>query len=282
MGRRKFDCYMVSITMGQHPKFVGFTDGERCAHVFGVMALAAMSPVRGRLLVGCETASLPAQASHVALMARVHVRVAKSALEKLKAVGILEHDEEHKCLQIRHWDDYNPTPGAERTRRWRDAETSQTRHANRHATVTQTSPEVEVEVEVEAKASSEVVGLCELLAQRITSNDSRANPNPNSERWRRDMRLLLKDRNGDIAEIARVIDWCQQDSFWRANILSPAKLRKQFSQLLLKSKAGNVVPLSRSGGVDAETRAKNRELHEQKRQRDLARMRAIAEEEGVP
>jgi hypothetical protein len=49
------------------------------------------------------------------------------------------------------------------------------------------------------------------------------------------MRLLVADRNGDWREVARVIDWCQADAFWRSNILSPGKLRKQFTALLLKA-----------------------------------------------
>lgn len=49
------------------------------------------------------------------------------------------------------------------------------------------------------------------------------------------MRLLLADRGGDVAEVVRIIDWCQADGFWRCNILSPGKLRKQFTQLVLKA-----------------------------------------------
>jgi hypothetical protein len=52
------------------------------------------------------------------------------------------------------------------------------------------------------------------------------------------MRLLVMDRGGDEAaflEVERLIEWCQVDSFWHSNILSPAKLRKQFTQLVLKA-----------------------------------------------
>ena len=40
-------------------------------------------------------------------------------------------------------------------------------------------------------------------------------------------------------EIETIIDWCQQDSFWHQNILSPGKLRKQWDRLVLGSKALN-------------------------------------------
>ena len=39
--------------------------------------------------------------------------------------------------------------------------------------------------------------------------------------------------------IQAVIDWCQKDEFWRSNILSGSKLRKQFGTLFLKMKEEN-------------------------------------------
>lgn len=90
----------------------------------------------------------------------------------------------------------------------------------------------------------EVVDLNHRLAERIRRNDPKADPQPDSRRWLTDMRLLVADRGGDVEEVARVIDWCQADAFWRSNILSPAKLRKQFTQLLLKSQQPtNVTPM---------------------------------------
>jgi hypothetical protein len=77
--------------------------------------------------------------------------------------------------------------------------------------------------------------LCELLAAHIVANDPKARPDPLGDRWRTDMRRLVADRGGDWEEVARVIRWCQDDSFWRCNVLSPSKLRKQFTQLRLKA-----------------------------------------------
>ena len=86
--------------------------------------------------------------------------------------------------------------------------------------------------------------LAGLLAAWISHNDPKASPDPDSTAWRRDMRLLLADRKGDVDEVVRIIDWCQADGFWRSNILSPAKLRKQFTQLALRASApANVRPI---------------------------------------
>lgn len=95
-----------------------------------------------------------------------------------------------------------------------------------------------------------VVDLCLLLAQRIEANDARAQTAPDSERWLNDMRLLLNDRSGDANEVRRIIEWCQADAFWRSNILSPAKLRKQFTQLKLKSEKVTVLSERRESPSD--------------------------------
>ena len=132
MTQRAFNSYMVQIGMGTHPKFARLTDGEFRAHVVGVLAVAAMSPVRGSLLVG----EIPAEPVDVAATAGVSEKVARSAMEKLQAVGVLEQDEEHGCLRVHDWGDINPAPrndpsNAERQRRHRE------RNALRNGKVTQ-------------------------------------------------------------------------------------------------------------------------------------------------
>lgn len=120
MAPRGFDRYMVALGMGTHPKFARLTHAEFRAHIVGVLAIAAMSPVRGMLLIG----DLPAEAVHIARAAGVSERTARSAMYKLIEVGVLIDDEEHDCLRVHNWDDMNPSPktdrnNAERQRRFR-------------------------------------------------------------------------------------------------------------------------------------------------------------------
>lgn len=93
--------------------------------------------------------------------------------------------------------------------------------------------------------------LCERLEEHIRRNDARANPKITA-RWLTDMRLLVEDRDGDVAQVERVVDWCQADSFWRSNILSPGKLRTQFTQLLLRAERpkANVTPMRKENASD--------------------------------
>jgi hypothetical protein len=80
----------------------------------------------------------------------------------------------------------------------------------------------------------EVVRLSHLLADLIRQRDPKAKLNPDSDRWLNETRLLIKDRDGDTKEVEDVLRWAQADDFWRANILSPAKLREKFTQLEIK------------------------------------------------
>ncbi|MDX3662379.1 hypothetical protein PV646_34175 [Streptomyces sp. ID05-26A] len=79
---------------------------------------------------------------------------------------------------------------------------------------------------------AEVAKLCDHLRARVIANGSKASV---TEKWLTDARLLL-DRDGrDLDEALRLIDWATQDPFWRTNILSMPKFRKQYDQLRLKA-----------------------------------------------
>jgi hypothetical protein len=44
--------------------------------------------------------------------------------------------------------------------------------------------------------------------------------------------MLDKDSRTE-QQVAKAIDWCQKDTFWRVNILSMPKLREKYDQLRL-------------------------------------------------
>lgn len=79
---------------------------------------------------------------------------------------------------------------------------------------------------------ADVEALCTRLRDRIVANGSKATV---TAQWRNEARLLV-DRDGrDIEKALNLIDWCQADPFWRTNILSMSKFRKQYDQLRLKA-----------------------------------------------
>ncbi|MED4846193.1 Replication protein O, partial [Bacillus atrophaeus] len=60
---------------------------------------------------------------------------------------------------------------------------------------------------------------------------------PNFEKWANEFRLIRERDKRTDQQIKYLINWSQQDSFWKTNILSPASLRKQFDRLVTKIKS---------------------------------------------
>ena len=82
-----------------------------------------------------------------------------------------------------------------------------------------------------------------MLADLMEGNDPMLFKNKNRtktiDKWAHDIRLLI-DRDGRAVEtVEKVIRWSQADAFWKTNILSGAKLRDKFPQLLLKMEQGS-------------------------------------------
>lgn len=59
---------------------------------------------------------------------------------------------------------------------------------------------------------------------------------PNFDKWADEFRLIRERDNRTDEQIKYLIRWTQHDAFWKSNILSPSKLRKQWDQLALKAK----------------------------------------------
>ncbi|EHO52241.1 hypothetical protein [Lentilactobacillus kisonensis] len=84
--------------------------------------------------------------------------------------------------------------------------------------------------------NSDYMKLAKFLQKQILINKPDFKQ-PVLQTWADDMRKLVELDKRDKHDVALVIKWCQQDSFWSTNILSASKLRKQFDQLYLKMKA---------------------------------------------
>lgn len=95
-----------------------------------------------------------------------------------------------------------------------------------------------------APPSPDVQRLCVLLASLVLENDPGARvPDPQRpfpKAWVDPMRLLVERDGRPPGEVERVVRWCQADEFWRTTVLSPAKLRKQFTQLKLRMEASGL------------------------------------------
>lgn len=77
---------------------------------------------------------------------------------------------------------------------------------------------------------SQEIKLAEHLLNAILQRDPEFK-RPNIQAWARDIDRLLRLDGRRPEDVTKVIDWCQNDRFWRVNILSTAKLRDKYDQL---------------------------------------------------
>lgn len=90
----------------------------------------------------------------------------------------------------------------------------------------------------------DVERICVHLADRIEGNGSKR---PTiTKGWRDAARLMLDRDNRTEDEVHGAIDWCQNDEFWRGNILSVPKLRSKYDQLRLQAQRQQQRPMSRA------------------------------------
>ena len=78
----------------------------------------------------------------------------------------------------------------------------------------------------------DVEALCTRLRDLIVANGSRATI---TNKWRTEARLMLDRDERDFSKAMNLIEWCQSDSFWKANILSMPKFRAQYDALRLQA-----------------------------------------------
>jgi len=121
----------------------------------------------------------------------------------------------------------------------------ETRESNGSESGVTPAQEVEEEVEVEieknkkpfVKTSIEFQ-LSKLLLDLILEHKPDFKK-PDLQKWATCIDLMIRRDNRSSTTTRAVIEWCQQDAFWRSNVLSTSKLRKQFDQLEMKMEGEN-------------------------------------------
>ena len=116
-------------------------------------------------------------------------------------------------------------------------------------TVNRKPKEKDLKSSVAAPENQEHRRLAFLLHLKIKSRNP-GQKDPNWKVWTREVTRMVEVDNRDTAEIERIINWCQADEFWRNNILSTAKLREQFDQLVLKSRNSKGQEQAPAAGTD--------------------------------
>jgi len=79
--------------------------------------------------------------------------------------------------------------------------------------------------------------LAELLYQSIVKNDDKFKK-PDLSKWADHIDKIIRIDKRTVKEIEEVIRFASTNDFWKSNILSTAKLRKQFPTLVIQMKRG--------------------------------------------
>jgi hypothetical protein len=95
------------------------------------------------------------------------------------------------------------------------------------------SPDGQDEIPSGKNDRDDVKGLCQLLADLMVKNESKR---PRITKvWLDECRRMIDIDKRDPVKAAALLEWCQKDPFWRANIQSMPTFRQQYDQLRLKA-----------------------------------------------
>ncbi len=107
---------------------------------------------------------------------------------------------------------------------------------------------------------ADVERICVHLADRIAGNGSKR---PTVTKGWRDAARLMVDKDGrDESDVHAAIDWCQNDDFWRANVMSLPTLREKYDQLRLQAQRKRTGSQPRKGDIDWEVARERAREHD--------------------
>lgn len=173
----------------------------------------------------------------------------ESFIDRADIVRILEDAAETGLLEVERSDDSGATVRFPAFSRWQDAgrkaDEREAKKPTPQANV-RTRPDLSADVPTRQDKTDKTrqtekkeVGRADaplswLLADLIETNGARR-PTV-GQKWADEERRLIERDGRDPVEAERLVRWCQNDDFWRGNILSMPKFRGKYDQLLLQAK----------------------------------------------
>jgi hypothetical protein len=82
--------------------------------------------------------------------------------------------------------------------------------------------------------SDDAVLLVKRLKELMLGNNPRARLPENDSKWLKSADLLLKKDKYDLSEAMSILEWSQQNEFWRMNILSMTTFREKINRLKIQ------------------------------------------------
>jgi hypothetical protein len=165
----------------------------------------------------------------------ISVRSVRTFIKRLKSTHDLtcETTSSYSIITLINWESYQGDSLV--TTRKTTHEVTGERHAN--DTQTTLNKNIKNDKNIKKKEysqNSEEFRLSKLLFEKIKERDQK-HKQPSYQKWSEEIEKLYRIDGRSYADIEKVICWCQQNDFWKDNILSAKKLRKQFGKLWLET-----------------------------------------------
>ena len=214
------------------------------------------------------TDTIPFRPEDLAVEFDFEISVINLALITLQKFSMIEVSEE--IVYIKNWEEYQNIEGLEKIREQTRIRVSSHRekqkqlaegNATCNVTVTQGNvTELELELDKEINKPSRAKKFADddikvILAQELSSYMKRNNPEcgeHNLQSWALDFDRMIRLDERTVERIREIMKFSQDDEFWKGNILSASKLRKQFNALIIKSKSSSNGRNKYNQGVSAQ------------------------------
>ena len=171
---------------------------------------------------------IPLDANRLARIANITPKQATEAIDYLVYCKMLQRI--NGVLVVANWDEFQKPSDNSAGR------VAKHRNCNGDTAVTVTAQEESKNIEEEAIAAAMLLSE-EISRNLVEAGYKERNLNPRS--WAADIEKIHRIDGIEYQTIERVIMWCQSDDFWKMNILSGSKLRKQFPRLLMEMQNEN-------------------------------------------
>ncbi|WP_028609210.1 hypothetical protein [Paenibacillus harenae] len=188
----------------------------------------------------------------------------RTLIKKLKAQDMIEVVSEHrKCTlyTIKNYAKFNQQSNQQEAQSDQGFEGNANQQSNQPSTSSQPAANQQPTTKEERKKDNNVkkvikehsqntVELTNHLIALMQINNPNVKIPANLEKWRDEIEKLERIDKYDYMQIRSVIDWCQNDSFWKSNILSAPKLREKIGTLVMQMQRNNVTPIKKMSAFE--------------------------------
>jgi hypothetical protein len=217
-------------------KWEWYTDVSTKALFFHLLLTANWKQAKWRGFV-VERGQIITTRARLAKETGLTVQQVRTALTKLNSTNEVTHTttNTYHIITVNNYEAYNPQG---KISNQVSNQVSNQRTTNEQPTDNQRTTTIEEEEEEEEEKDKYLAGtdelkLSNLLLDLMTANNSKTKQ-PYIQTWCDEINKIHRIDGNSYDDIEALIRWTQNDSFWKTNILSPVKLRKQFAQLWLK------------------------------------------------